>query len=317
MSRHIRIPFLIDVHRVTSSRLIVQEVNNPDLDRDYIYRGPLINRLIVARMKAAMRVRQLVLETGIEAPPRPSRIKRMFAPLLRVSYSWFPSAKSISNLSRIEEQVELEARLNKEGHVWDKNLVLMAAKFVRGESERPADEIMQELTGRLFVTDFVSTEKTVRAGKRVNQAIRSFSPLNWVYWIATGALHKAHSQLAKDMNGDLSGVHAISIAVQNLTKSLEEMQSLYQAGHSTSSIEEIQARIMHAPDNVLRQSKTVSSSQLGPLKPGTLVVFSVHQAAKKDLDPRLSFLTISPSKCPAHRAVPSLLNQIWMEAVNA
>jgi len=317
MSRHIRIPFLIDLHRVTSSRLIMQEVNNPDLDRDYIYRGPLINRLIVARMKAAMRVRGLVLGSGSETATNPSRLKRMFTPPLRVRQTWFPSAKSISDLARIDEHSALEVRLNKSGHIWDKDLVLTAAKFVRGESERPADEIMQELTGRLFVSGFVSSEKTVRAGKRINQAVRSFSPFNWMYWIATGTLHKAHSQLSGEMEGDLSGVHSISIAVQNLTKSLEEMQSLYQAGHSTSSIEEIQARIMHAPDNVLRQSKTVSSSQLGPLKPGTLVVFSVHKAAKKDLDPRLSFLTISPSKCPAHQVVPALLDQIWMEAVNA
>jgi len=317
MSRHIRIPFLIDMHRVTSSRLIIQEVNNPDLDRDYIYRGPLINRLIVARMKAAMRVRQLVLGGGAETPLSSSRIKKMFTPPLRVSHSWFPSAKSVSNLARIDEHAALEARLNKGSHIWDKDLIQTAAKFVRGEIKRPADEIMQELTGRLFVADFVSSEKTVRAGKRINQAVRSFSPFNWMYWIATGALHKAHSSLSKDMQGDLSGVHAISIAVQNLTKSLETMNSLYQSGHNTSSVAEIQARILHAPDNVLRQSKTVSSSQLGPLKPGTLVVFSVHQAAKKNLDSRLSFLTVSPSKCPAHRAVPSLLNQIWMEAVNA
>lgn len=317
MSRHIRIPFLIDMYRVTSSRLIIQEVNNPDLDRDYIYRGPLINRLIVARMKAAMRVKELVLggvsETALYTP----RIKKMFAPSLRVRYRWFPSAKSVSDLARINEHAALEARLSKNGHIWDEDLIETAAKFVRGEIKRPADEIMQELTGRLFVADFVSSERTVRAGKRINQAIRSFSPFNWIYWISTGALHRAHSELSRDMKGDLSGVHSISIAVQNLTKSLEEMQSLYQAGHSKSSIEEIQARIIHAPDNVLRQSKTVSSSQLGPLKPGTLVVFSVHQAAKKTLDPRLSFLTVSPSKCPAHRAIPSLLNQIWMEAVNA
>ena len=88
MSRHIRIPFLIDLHRVTSSRLIIQEVNNPDLDRDYIYRGPLINRLIVARMKAAMRVRRLVLGPESEVGPNSSRLKRMFTPPLRaVSYT--------------------------------------------------------------------------------------------------------------------------------------------------------------------------------------------------------------------------------------
>ena len=106
MSSHIRIPFLIDIHRVTSSRLIIQEVNNPDLDRDYIYRGPLINRLIVARMKAAMRVKELVLRGGAEMSLNTPRIKKMFAPPLRVSHSWFPSAESVSDLARINEHAE-------------------------------------------------------------------------------------------------------------------------------------------------------------------------------------------------------------------
>ena len=269
MSSHIRIPFLIDIHRVTSSRLIIQEVNNPDLDRDYIYRGPLINRLIVARMKAAMRVKELVLRGGAEMSLNTPRIKKMFAPPLRVSHSWFPSAESVSDLARINEHAELEARINKSDHIWDEDLIQTAAKFVRGEIKRPADEIMQELTGRLFVTSFVSSEKTVRAGKCINQAIRSFSPFNWIYWITTGALHKAHSQLSREMKGDLSGVHSISIAVQNLTKSLEEMRSLYQAGHSTSSVEEIQAFKTARKDERVKLLQTIPG--IGPVNASAIV----------------------------------------------
>jgi len=317
VSRHIRIPFLLDLYRVRSSHLILQEANNPDLDRDYVYRGPLINRLIIARMKAAMRVKTLKLDSVSDTDtPNSTFLEKMLTPPLRVARQWFPSAQSLSDLARISDQASLESRLSAADNMWDTGLIKEAAKFVRSETQRPADEIAQELTGRLFVENFVSNAQTVRAGKRINHAIRSFNPLRWIFWIATRGLDTAHSCLSEAMGGNLSGVHAISIAVHNISKSMESMQILFNTGYQTASVNEIRARIMHAPENILRQSKTVSSSQMGPLRPGTLVIFSAHEAAKKHLDSRLAFMTTSPSKCPAHQAVPHLLDQIWMEAIN-
>lgn len=314
MSRHIRIPFLLDVYRVTSSHLILQEANNPDLDRNYVYRGPLINRLIIARIKAGMRVKKLIFDDPHKNTKKKPHLKTIFNPGNRTTNQWFPSADALKDPTRINNRDSLEKRLNT-GNVWDSNLIQEAARYIRNEKSRPAEQIAQELVGRLFVGDFTANKQSIKYADRINSAINSFNPLRWIGWIATRGLDRAHSELLISMNGDLSGVHAISIAFHNITKSIQIMASLYAGSHPDASLDEIRARAMHAPESVLRQSKSVSSSQIGPLRPGTLVVFSAHMAAKRHLDNRIAFMSTSPSKCPAHNAVPNLLDQIWTEVM--
>jgi len=156
MSRHIRIPLFVDIHQVTSSHLILQEANNPDLDRDYIFKGPLVNRLIIGRMKAAMYVKQFALNGKITngknttgKTGKKSKIKGAFNPPNHTETKPFPSAKSLFDANRISDQGLLEDRLTK-GQVWDEELIKQAANYVRSETKRPVEQIAQELTGRLF-----------------------------------------------------------------------------------------------------------------------------------------------------------------------
>lgn len=317
MSRHIRIPLIVDIHRVTSSHLILQEANNPDLDRDYIFKGPLLNRLIIGRMKAAMYVKKFALngKKEIAKPKKKSKIKGVFNPPNHTKTKPFPSAESLFDVNRIANQGALEGRLIK-GQVWDEDLIKQAAKHVRSETKRPIEQTAQELTGRLFDPNFNADDQTIKHANRINLALSSFNPFRWLIWIATGSLNRAHYELAEKVNQDFAALHAISIAFHNITRSLEIMSELYQNGNTYLSIDEVLARCMKAPEQILRQSKTVSSSQLGPLRPGTLVVFSTHAAAKRHLDHRIAFMTTSPSKCPAHQAVPSLLTQVWTEVIS-
>src|SRR5262245_7251292 len=54
--RSIRIPFLIDLKRVESEPDIRAMVLDQRLDRDFVSRGPLVNRILTGRVNGALRV---------------------------------------------------------------------------------------------------------------------------------------------------------------------------------------------------------------------------------------------------------------------
>ena len=56
MARRIRIPGLVDLLRVSDAEEIRALNAEPCIDRNFIARGPLINRLIVARIRRWFRI---------------------------------------------------------------------------------------------------------------------------------------------------------------------------------------------------------------------------------------------------------------------
>ena len=54
--RSIRIPFLIDLKRVESEPDIRAMAQDQRIDRDFVSRGPLVNRLLAGRVSGALRV---------------------------------------------------------------------------------------------------------------------------------------------------------------------------------------------------------------------------------------------------------------------
>jgi hypothetical protein len=294
MSRHIRIPLLIDITLVDDARTIADDDEDPRLDRDYEKRGPLFNRLLAGRL---MRVFAL---KGVH----------------------FPTMRARGDAEREARQAELSARLRDApapGPAFNAAVAPLVA-YVRGDApDEVVGPALQALIGRLFTPDFESSPRLWQAAMRFDAAARSRNPLRWLWSALSGSLNADRQVLADAVGGDVVAVHGIAIAIHNIVKSLERMRESYGDPVRRSTLDGKAAAMacLVAPDSVLRQAKRVAEIPGASLKPGSLVVYQLGTAAERAFDPKVAFQSKSWSFCPAADFVFRLLALIWDQAAPA
>jgi hypothetical protein len=292
MTRRIRIPGVIDVARIDDPALIRRIAEDPRLDRDFGPVGPLINRIIMGRVRRALHVGGTPL--AAVAPRR--------------------------DPERAERQAALEARLDgvlADGGPAPGQLDALAA-CVRGE--RSADALgpaAQEAIGQLFAADYRASTATWRAACILDAAPRTNNPLRRLAWALTGAVGRARRRLARGVADDPAGVHATGIAVHSLVRSLEAMREVWRepGARDRLSADAAVARSLRAPETVLRSWSGRAVTVLGDVRPGALTVFELDAARRRDPVPHTVFMTGSWSRCPAHRWTAALLRSVWQRAV--
>jgi hypothetical protein len=290
MSRF-RIPALVDLFTVSDPAQIADLASDPRLDRQYVNKGPLLNRIVTGRIRKVL---------SLDGKPLPS-----VAP--RGSERPTPA------------QAALEARLNPIAAALDAAdpSVQALARYVRGEGPASAaGPLAQEAVGRLFAPDFKGDAQSWAAAKVLDQAPRTFNPFLLIWWSLTGAVAKARHELAKKVGHDRSGVHGIGVAVHNFPPAFSRMRALYADPSARRRLtpEAAAAQCLVAPQQVVRQPTRAGASLAGEFGDATLILLQLNAANARSPSPEMAFMTQTWARCPAHAWVPALLAAVWRAA---
>ena len=201
MSRSLRIPGLIDLVRADTRSDIRGLADDTRLDRRFEARGPLINRILVERIRNVLR---------IDGVPLPSVAPRQDA-------------------ERMRTQDALRRRLDPAGAtpLWDDETIAGLAGVVRGRGGSALGPATQQAVGRLFVADYRGTSESWDAAKVLDDAVHTRNPVRAIFLQLSGRLQRSRRLLADLVKDDLAGVHATGIAVHNLVRGFERMRELW------------------------------------------------------------------------------------------
>ena len=289
MSR-LHIPGIVDLLRVDSASAINEIADDVRFDRRYVARGPLLNRIILRR------VRRVLALDGLPLPPVAER----------------------GAVRPLPSQLQTEAKLNALINAGIKGPDVDAlSAYVRGEGDKKRiGALAQQVVGHLFEPMFRADAQSWAAAKVMGQAPSSFNPFKRLYWWMTGAIDKARALLADKINNDPVALHATGVAIHNLVDAFIKMRALYgdAATREHHSVEAAVALSMVAPRQVLRQPVQAGLCAQGEFTANTLVLLQLQKANAADPGYDTSLMVGSWSQCPAHRWVPALLGAVWLGA---
>ena len=287
MGQSLRIPGLVDLIRVDVGADIRALADDSRLDRGFEARGPLINRLLIDRVRSVMR---------LDGAPLPSVAPRQ-------------------DRARASAQDALRRRLDPAAGkpLWDDETIAGLAAAVRGDAGAPAiGPAAQQAAGRLFAAEYRGSTESWEAARVLDTAVHTRNPLQWIHLRMSGRVAQARRLLATLVNGDRAGVHATGIAVHNLVRGFERMRELWAGpGERTRPADEIVAQCLFAPPSVLRQATMPGVTVAGEVRAGTLVLLELDAARARTPGPELEFMLGHWAQCPAAAFVPALLRAVW------
>ncbi len=289
MSRSFRIPGLIDLMQVDTGADIRVLADDGRLDRRFERRGPLINRMLVQRIRGALHLYGVPLPS---VAPREDRV-------------------------RASAQEALRCRLDPAGGkpLWDEETIAGLAAAVRADAGAPElGPAAQQAVGRLFVADYRGSGESWAAARVLDAAVHSRNPLERVMLNLSGRLTRSRRLLATLVKDDPAGVHATGIAVHNLVRGFERMHELWAERRWRSSPDAVVAQCLFAPPSVLRQATMPGATVAGAVRAGTLVVLELDAARERAPGGELAFMQGHWAQCPAAAFVPALLRAVWERA---
>jgi hypothetical protein len=281
--RSIRIPFLIDLKRVDHEADIRALVPDQRLDRDFVSRGPLVNRMLLGRINGALRV---------DGKPLPSVAPR-------------------GDQERARSQAALHARLDPaKGPLWDDETLARLVAAVRGGAGADIGPAAQQAVGRLFDKDYVGDADSFQAAKDLDDAVHAVNPIRLFVLKRLGQLRRSRRLLTERVNGDLAGVHGTGIAVHNMVRGLEHMRELWRRAPRPSADDAVRA-CLFAPNTVLRQAAAKGGTIAGDVRPGTLVLLELEKARAISPSAATVFMAGTWAECPAGAFVAALIRAVW------
>ena len=289
--KRLRIPGIIDIFEVSDPEEIKALSRNPQLDRKFNLRTCPINWLLLKRSLA----------------------------VLSFEGRRFPTMTPHDSAKRQSDQQALEGFLNERSATISRGTEELEpiANWVRGIGpESQVGMLTQQLLGRLFLPNFVATEESWTAAQVLVAAPRSWKIPTMLWWFASGKVMRSRRLLAQMVDGDLSAVNAVGIAVHNVVKGIRNMRRLYvDIGVRSSLSPEAAARkCLFAPASLYRQATAAGQSGNCPFSRNTLFVFEIGEASQRDGGFPLVFMQDSWSHCPAAQWVPAMLEGIWRRA---
>jgi hypothetical protein len=288
--RSVRIPFLIDLKRIDDKPDIAAVSLDQRLDRDFVSRGPLVNRILTGLVSGTLRV---------DGEPLPSVAPR-------------------GDAERARSQAALHARLDPaKGPLWDNETLARLIAAVRGSAG--ADTIgptVQQAVGRLFNKSYAGNAETFQAAKDLDDAVHSLNPIRQFKLHLMGQLRRSRRLLTERVNGDLAGVHGTGVAVHNIVRGLEHMRELWRKAPRPATDDALRA-CLFAPKTVLRQATAKGGTAVGDVRVGTLVLVELEKAREASPGPETVFMAGTWAECPAGAFVAALLRATWEGAVAA
>jgi hypothetical protein len=288
MALRIRVPGLVDVVLCRDPASVRALADDPRVDRRFVARGPLINRLITGRIRKWFQ---------IDGQPLPSLAPR-------------------DDNVRAERQRDLAAALDAAAGAngWTTEELAALADYVRGAGARDdVGRVTQEIIGRRFDPHFQADAASWEAAKLIDRFRNGFS-LEQLLWIASGRLANARALLAQRASNDRWAFHGIAIGVHGIVDALVRMREL-RAGSEWNRLPEeaVLWRTLQPPRQVPRVVEETISTPLAasPLRAGTFVMFMLSTAWPKAPGPELVFMPQHWSACPAAVFVQTLLSQVY------
>jgi hypothetical protein len=292
MARHIRVPGIVDVVLVSDPAEIRDFNDQPRVDRNFIARGPLVNRLI----------------TG--------RIRRWF----EIMGQLLPSLMPRSDLVRADHQQKLAAALNPAAGatLWtDAQITALAAYVCGGSSDDAASIMTQQIVGNLFDPLYRADRATWSAAKLIDQFRDGFSPIQ-IVWELTGKLRRARDLLVERDKDDRWTMHGTAIGVHGIVQALARMQQLRALPTATSlSDDAVLGQCLAPPKQVPRTVEALFATPLvkDPLAAGTIVMLQLEAAKPKVPDAEMTFMRGHWNACPARDFVTALLQTVWRRSL--
>ena len=192
------------------------------------------------------------------------------------------------------------------------------ARWIRGQgSDVEVGMLTQQLLGRLFVPTFVATPESWAAAQVLVQAPRSRKILKVLWWFVSGKVRRSQRLLAGMVDGDLSAVNAIGIAVHNMIKGLRQMRSLYADSAIRASLtpEVAASKCLFAPISLYRQATEAGKLGGCPFPRNALFVLEIGKASQRERGKPMVFMDGTWSRCPAADWVPAMLEGLWRRAI--
>jgi hypothetical protein len=288
MARHIRMPGVVDVVLVRAPEEIRAFDEAPSLDRNFIARGPLVNRLI----------------TG--------RIRRWFA----IKGQLLPSLALRGDPIRAERQKQLAAELDPAGGraLWSDAELDALANYVRGEgSDEAAAVTTQHVVGRLFDSGYSADRASWNAAVLIDKFRDGFSPIQ-IVWEITGQLRRAWNLLVARAKQDRWAMHGTAIGVHGIVQALARMRDLRALPHPASLGDDaVLWKCLAPPKQVPRTVETLTSSPFvdSAIRPGSIVILQLGAAGPCAPDAEMVFMRGHWNACPAAAFVTALLRSVW------
>ena len=294
MGRPFRIPGLIDLIQADARSDIRSLANDARLDRKFDPCGPLINRVLVLRIRNVLRIAGMPL----------------------------PSVAPRDDSERRAAQDKLRQRLDPAAGkpLWDEETIAGLAAAVRDMPGAPAiGPTTQQAVGRLFVADYRASSESWIAAAVLDAAVHMRNPLRSILLHLSGRLQRSRRLLADLVHRDLAGVHATGIAVHNLVRGFERMRELCKEPRwrSPSSADAVIEQCLFAPPSVLRQAVMPGATVAGAVRAGTLVILGLEAARERTPGRDVEFMEGNWAQCPAAAFVPALLSAVWKRAIAA
>jgi hypothetical protein len=292
--KRLKIPGIIDIFKVSDPEEIRALAQDPRVDREFGLRTCPVNWLLLKRSLS-------VLSCGGHR---------------------FPTMTRRDSEQRQNDQQGLSNSLSERSaaiSIGPEELEPLA-NWIRGAGpESQVGILTQQLLGGLFLPGFVATEESWAAAKVFVAAPRSWRMPTILWWFVTGKVRRAKRLLAGMVDGNLSAMNAVGIAVHNTVKGLRHMRSLYadRAMRSSLSPEAAARQCLFAPVSLYRQA--TAAGQLGdcPFPRNALFVYEIGEASRREGGSPLVFMDETWSRCPAAQWVPAMLEGVWRRAIRA
>jgi hypothetical protein len=288
MARRIRVPGLVDLVLVADASEIRALNGDPRLDRRFLPRGPLVNRLIAGR------------------------IRRWF----QIKGQPLPSLAARGDQVRAEKQQELAIALDPASGraLWSEQQLNKLASFVRGVGTNDCAAItVQEITGRLFDPLYAADPESWRAATLIDRFRKGISPVQ-IIWQITGRLRRARALLVERAKQNRWTMHGTAIGVHGIVQALERMRQLRALPDAKSlGGDAVLGRCLAPPGQVPRTVEASFASPLvaGEMQPGALVMLKLDAAEPSTPGGETVFMHGHWNGCPAEAFVTALLQSVW------
>jgi hypothetical protein len=294
MSR-LRIPGLIDLLRVDRSSAIEALSADDRMDRAYEARGPLVNRIVLGRLRRSLQVDGRMLPPV--APRGPTR----------------PTPEQASLEHRLDGIADTDPALGA-----GTDTISKLAAWVRGDGGADAiGPLSQQAVGRLYDERYTGDKSSWAAARVMGSAPSNLNPFRLLLWGITRRVERSRELLAGKVGRDPSAVHGTGVAIHNIVSGFEAMRKIYadKGERERLSTAAVLAHCVIAPRQVVRQPTAAGSADAGSFTPDTLVLLQLKKANDSQPGYDTAFMDGMWSACPARRWVPSLFASVWKKAI--
>lgn len=293
MSR-LRVPGLIDLLRVDRSSAIEALSADDRMDRAYEAQGPLVNRIVLKRLRRSLQI------DGRPLPP--------VAPRGPVR----PTSEQSSLQHRLDGLADSDPALGA-----GTDTIERLAAWVKGEGgEDEIGALSQQAVGRLYDERYEGDEGSWAAARVLGSAPSNLNPFRILLWGITRRVERSRELLAGKVGRDPAAVHGTGVAVHNIVSGFEAMREIYadEGERNRLSTAAVLARCVIPPRQVVRQPTVAGSADSGSFTPDTLVLLKLKKANDSQPGYDTAFMDGMWSACPARRWVPALFASVWERA---